>query len=48
MTVNAFITNKRAIHVYEKVGFVHLDIIPERHFRQDRLIDEVIMTKIIG
>jgi RimJ/RimL family protein N-acetyltransferase len=48
VTVNAFATNKAAIHVYRKVGFVESDIIPERHFRQGRLIDEIIMTKVIG
>jgi hypothetical protein len=48
VTMNAFATNKRAIHVYKKVGFVESGIIPERHFRQGRLIDEVIMTKLIG
>jgi RimJ/RimL family protein N-acetyltransferase len=48
VTVNTFATNKRAIHVYEKVGFVQSRIIPEKHLRQGRLIDEIIMTKIIG
>ena len=48
VTVNAFATNKRAIHVYEKVGFVQSDIIPKRHFRQGKFTDEVIMTKVIG
>jgi RimJ/RimL family protein N-acetyltransferase len=47
VTVNAFATNKRAIHVYKKVGFVESSIIPEKHFRQGRLIDEVIMKKLI-
>ena len=48
MTVNAFATNKRAIHVYKKVGFVESAIVPEKHFRQGRLIDEVVMTKLIS
>jgi RimJ/RimL family protein N-acetyltransferase len=47
VTVNVFATNKRAIHVYKKVGFVESGIIPEKHFRQGRLIDEVIMTRLI-
>lgn len=48
MTINAFATNKRAIHVYKKVGFIEAGIIPERHFRQGKLIDEIIMEKQIG
>ena len=45
VTVNAFATNKRAIHVYEKVGFVQSGIIPKKHLRQGVFIDEVIMSK---
>jgi RimJ/RimL family protein N-acetyltransferase len=48
VTVNAFATNKRAIHVYEKVGFVESGMIPDKHFRQGRLIDEVSLIKLIG
>lgn len=48
MSINAFATNKRAIHVYKKVGFIETGIIPERHFRQGKLIDEIIMEKQIG
>ena len=48
VTVNAFVTNKRAIHVYEKVGFVESDIIPDRYFRGDRLIDQIVLTKSIS
>jgi len=47
MTVNAFATNKRAIHVYEKVGFAQSGIIPKKHLRQGRFIDEVIMSKSV-
>jgi len=47
VTVNAFATNKRAIHVYEKVGFVQSGIIPKKHLRQGRFIDEVIMSKSV-
>ena len=47
VTVNAFATNERAIHVYEKVGFVHSGIIPKKHLRQGRFIDEVIMSKSV-
>ena len=45
VTVNTFATNKRAIHVYEKVGFVQSGIIPKKHLRQGVFIDEVIMSK---
>ena len=45
VTVNAFATNKRAIHVYEQVGFAESSIIPKKHLRQGRFIDEVIMSK---
>lgn len=48
VNVNAFATNKRAIHVYKKVGFVEAGTIRNRHFRQGRYVDEVIMTKLIG
>jgi RimJ/RimL family protein N-acetyltransferase len=47
VTVKAFATNKRAIHVYEKVGFIQIGIIPEKYLREGRLIDEVIMSKPI-
>jgi RimJ/RimL family protein N-acetyltransferase len=48
VTVNAFAANKRAIHVYEKVGFVQSGIIPKKHFREGRFIDEIILTKSIS
>jgi hypothetical protein len=48
LTVNVFATNKRAIHVYEKIGFVQTDIVPKKHFRQGSFIDEIIMAKLIG
>ena len=43
----AFATNKRAIHVYEKVGFVQTDLIPMKFFKGDIHLDEVIMTKLL-
>jgi RimJ/RimL family protein N-acetyltransferase len=48
LTINVFATNKRAIHVYKKVGFIESGIIPNRHFRQGKLIDEIIMKKRIA
>jgi RimJ/RimL family protein N-acetyltransferase len=47
LTLQVFATNKHAIHVYEKVGFVQTGKIPKKHFRRDQYIDEVIMTKLI-
>jgi RimJ/RimL family protein N-acetyltransferase len=44
MTVKTFATNKRAIHVYEKVGFIESGIIPKKHFREGRFIDEIILS----
>jgi RimJ/RimL family protein N-acetyltransferase len=45
VTVNPFATNKHAIHVYEKVGFVQSGIIPKKHLRQGNFIDEIILSK---
>ncbi len=36
-----------AAEVDKKVGFIEIGIIPERHFRQGKLIDENIMKKQI-
>ena len=47
VTVHAFATNKRAIHVYEKAGFVQTGRTPKKHFMQGKFIDEIIMTKVI-
>lgn len=42
-----FATNKHAVHVYEKVGFVRTGRIPKKHFRQGQYIDEIIMSMLI-
>lgn len=47
LTLQAFATNKRAIHVYENVGFVETGMVPRKHFKENQYIDEVIMTKLI-
>jgi len=47
LVLQAFASNERAIHVYEKAGFVKTGIIPKKFFKDGRFIDEVIMTKIL-
>jgi RimJ/RimL family protein N-acetyltransferase len=47
LTLQAYATNERAIHVYEKVGFVQTGRVPRKHFKEGQYIDEVIMTKMI-
>jgi RimJ/RimL family protein N-acetyltransferase len=47
LTLTVFATNKRAIHVYENVGFVRTGVIPKKHFKDGRYIDEIIMTKLL-
>jgi RimJ/RimL family protein N-acetyltransferase len=47
LTLSAFATNRRAIHVYEKVGFVQTGLIPKKHFKDGKYIDEVIMTRVL-
>jgi len=47
LTLTAFVSNKRAIHVYEKVGFVQTGLIPKKHLKEGKYIDEVIMTKLL-
>jgi len=46
-TLTAFASNKRAIRVYEKVGFVQTGTVPKKHFKEGKYIDEVIMTKLL-
>lgn len=45
LTLTVFATNKRAIHVYEKVDFKETGRIPKAIYRYGRYIDRVIMTK---
>jgi RimJ/RimL family protein N-acetyltransferase len=47
LTLNVFATNKRAFHVYEKVGFVQTGRIPKKFFKDGEYIDEIIMTKML-
>lgn len=45
LTIEAFSTNKIAIHVYEKVSFKETGRIPKLFYRNGKYIDEVIMVK---
>ena len=45
LSLTVFATNKRAIHVYEKVGFKETGRIPKGIFRNGKYIDRVMMTK---
>jgi hypothetical protein len=47
LMLTAFASNKRAIRVYEKVGFVQTGRVPKKHFKEGKYIDEIIMTKLL-
>jgi RimJ/RimL family protein N-acetyltransferase len=47
LVLSVFATNKRAIHVYEKVGFVQTGRVPKKHFREGTYIDEIAMAKLL-
>ncbi len=47
LTLSLFASNKRAFHVYEKVGFVETGRVPKKFFRSGKYIDEIIMTKLL-
>jgi RimJ/RimL family protein N-acetyltransferase len=47
LMLQVFATNERAVHVYEKAGFVQTGTVPKKHFREGQYVDEVIMTKLI-
>ena len=48
LVLTAFSTNKRAIHVYEKVGFIETGRRPKFFYKNGKYIDEVVMTKEIS
>ncbi|MBX5328685.1 MAG: GNAT family N-acetyltransferase [Candidatus Bathyarchaeota archaeon] len=47
LTLSAFAINKRAIHVYEKVGFAKTGVIPKKRFKDGKYVDEIIMTRLL-
>ena len=47
LTLTAFASNRRAIHVYEKIGFVQTGRVPKKHFKEGNYIDEIVMTKLL-
>jgi RimJ/RimL family protein N-acetyltransferase len=47
LILSAFATNQRAIHVYEKLGFVQTGRIPKKYFKGGKYIDEIIMAKLL-
>jgi RimJ/RimL family protein N-acetyltransferase len=44
LVLSVFATNERAIHVYEKVGFVKCGRVPRKHFHRGKYVDEIIMA----
>jgi phosphinothricin acetyltransferase len=47
LTLSAYASTRRAIHVHEKVGFVQTDLIPKKHLKEGKCMSEVIMTKLL-
>jgi ribosomal protein S18 acetylase RimI-like enzyme len=47
LTLSAFATNKRAIHVYEKARFVQTGSVPKKIFKDGDYIDEIILTQVL-
>lgn len=47
LTLSVFRSNSRAIHVYEKVGFVQVGRIPRKFFKEGKCVDEILMTKTL-
>lgn len=47
LTLFVFASNERAVHVYEKVGFVETGLIPKKHLKDGRYIDEVTMNSLL-
>lgn len=47
LTLSVFESNKRAIHVYESIGFVQTGRTSRKFLREGEYVDEVIMTLLL-
>jgi len=47
LELSVFESNKRTIHVYEKVVFKRTGRVPKKHFKVGEYIDEITMTKLL-
>ncbi len=47
LTLNVFESNARAIHVYKRIGFAETGRVPRRFLKDDKYVDEVIMTLVL-
>jgi L-amino acid N-acyltransferase YncA len=48
LALTVFASNKRAMHIYEKVGFVQVGRIPKAFLKDDEYVDQIIMVKALG
>jgi ribosomal protein S18 acetylase RimI-like enzyme len=47
LMLSAFASDRRAIHVYENVGFLQTGLISKKYFKEGRYIGEVTMVKLL-
>jgi RimJ/RimL family protein N-acetyltransferase len=48
LELSAFANNERAIHVYEKIGFVETGKVPKKFYKEGKYIDETRMVLLLG